>query len=46
MGKAFYLDKQYELSLNNYQKSYNLNNNNSTAKKMIEKIKKTDYSKG
>ena len=44
LGKAYYTDKQYELSLKNYQKSYDLNNNNSIAKKMIEEIKKTDYS--
>jgi len=46
LGKAYYLDEQYELSLKNYQKSFDLNKNNSIAKKMIDEIKKTGYNKG
>jgi len=43
LGKAYHISKQYELSLKNYQKSVNLNKNNSIAKKMIERLRKLEY---
>jgi len=45
LGKAYYLDEQYKLSLKNYQKSFDLNKNNSIAKKMIAEIKKLTTTK-
>ncbi|BDD04573.1 serine hydrolase [Aureibacter tunicatorum] len=39
-GEAFYLDKQFEASLENYQKSLELDPKNKNAEEMIEKIKK------
>lgn len=39
-GEALYLNKQYYLSVSNYQKSLDLNPNNKNAIEMIEKIKK------
>ena len=43
LGKTYYLNKQFELSLKNYQKSFYINRNNSIAKEMIEKLEITDY---
>ena len=38
LGEAYYINKQYDLALENYKKSIELNPNNTNAKTMIEKI--------
>ncbi|PKV51544.1 CubicO group peptidase (beta-lactamase class C family) [Aquimarina sp. MAR_2010_214] len=38
LGEAYYANKQYDLALVNYKKSFELDNTNENAKKMIEKI--------
>lgn len=39
LGEAYYKNKQYDLSIENYKKSLKLNPENTNAKTMIEKIK-------
>ncbi|WP_109299135.1 serine hydrolase domain-containing protein [Aquimarina sp. AU474] len=39
LGEGYLVNEQYDLALQNYNKSFELNSNNKNAQKMIEKIK-------
>lgn len=40
LGEAYFINEQYDLSLENYKKSFELNPNNGNAKKMIDELNK------
>ena len=40
LGEAYFINEQYDLSLKNYEKAFELNPENTNAKNMIEDINK------